>query len=163
MPSKKPRRKPRASSLYPQHHDSVSQLLGEANLRFDFYEVDDSDTWVKEHDTNIMGKFRCYNKNCHSKGWTSKSIAITIRMYPNQRYNAKVYFQRCLQCNWLSKPILDGSYAERIAYRLKKWNGVRVEERESTDRIHRGPHQSHLCEGCKVGHCKLAMERSVSF
>jgi hypothetical protein len=40
----------------------------------------------------------------------------------------------------LSKPILDDSYVERVAYRLKKWCGVELERPE-------------FCEGCKAGHC----------
>lgn len=159
MPPRKAIRKPHAWSVYPELHNSVSQLLAEADLdTFDFHEIDDPDTCVKQYDTNIMGRFRCHNQACASKGWGSKQVAITIRMYNDHTYNARVYFQRCQSCNRSSKPILDGSYAERIAYRIKKWNGVEVEVPVYSHKDDKAPHQSHLCEGCKAGHCKFSVD-----
>jgi hypothetical protein len=63
-----------------------------------------------------------------------------------------VYHQRCQSCSRLSRPFLDGSYSERITYRLKKWSGIEVEQPFYSDES-KGPHQSRLCEGCKAGHC----------
>jgi len=40
-----------------------------------------------------MGRFKCLNEVCPKAGWASKMIAITIRMYPEQQYNARVYHQ----------------------------------------------------------------------
>lgn len=151
-----PPKKVRSWSLYPSLHDGVSNLLEEVDLDYEFYGIDDPATSKIEHDTTIMGKFRCYNKNCPSKGWGSRTIAITIRLYDGQKYNARVYFQRCESCNRLSKPTLDNSYAERIAYRIKRWNSVEVEEPHFSGRMEKGPHQSDLCEGCKAGHCMIS-------
>ena len=54
--------------------------------------------------------------------------------------------------------ILDNEcYAERVTYWLKKWNGIEV-ERPSFSGQSRGPHDSELCEGCKVGHCPNSNE-----
>lgn len=148
MPSKKAVRVPRAWSLYPDFHSRVSQRLKEVDLHFRFYKKDDPQTCVKEWDTNIMGRFACHNQKCSSEGWSSKIIATTIRMYDDNRYNARVYFQRCKSCKRSSKPILDDSYVERVVYWLKKWNGVHVEKPEYTlrEELDRRPHQSDLCE-----------------
>ena len=143
-------------SMYPSLHDTVSDLLHEHNLFFDFHE-DDSDNCVRNYDTNIMGRFTCRNPVCSSGGWKSKQIAITIRMYPGDRYNARVYYQGCRACGRLSKPHLDGSYAERIAYRLKKWSGLQMDAPRYSG-ASKGPHKSHLCEGCKHGHCSASEE-----
>ncbi len=158
----KPRRKPKPKanevdkswSMYPLLHDSVSQLLEAENLSFTFFHRDSDKESIKEYDTNIMGRFKCLNKACPNSAWTSKMIAITIRMYPNQQYNARVYHQRCKDCQHLSQPLPDDSYAERIAYRLKKWSGVEMDLPSYTTGNDGRPHESHLCEGCKHGHCK---------
>lgn len=161
MPSKKSQYEKQAWSLYPELHNTVSHLLEDTTLRFEFYEYDDSNTCVKDYDTNIMGEFICQNEKCSSDGWGSMQIAITIRIYPQRRYNARVYFQRCKECKQLSKPTLDGSYAERIAYRLKRWNGVAVDAPEYSKPTEKKPHRSHLCEGCKDGHCKYGQSGSM--
>ncbi|KAL4917690.1 zinc-binding domain-containing protein [Aspergillus aurantiobrunneus] len=85
-------------------------------------------------------------------GWSSNKIAVTIRMYPRGRYNARVYHQRCKGCNWVFRPQLDDSYAERVTYWLLKWNGVDVQAPSHGGRSN-APHNSVLCEGCKAGHC----------
>lgn len=139
--------------MYPRLHNKVSQLLGKDNLRFEFHDVDDDKGHVETYDTNIMGKFTCNNQNCKTDGWSSKKIAITIRMYSGNRYNARVYSQHCKACNSCSRPSLDEeSYVERVAYRIKKWKGVSV-ARPHYSGDAKGEHESDLCEGCKAGHC----------
>ncbi|EER42313.1 conserved hypothetical protein [Histoplasma capsulatum var. duboisii H88] len=76
-------------SMYPTHHERVSSLLQEDDLYFDFHDVDRAAGCINEYDTNIMGKFICDNKTCGTNGWSSKRIAITIRMYPGEEYNAR--------------------------------------------------------------------------
>lgn len=139
-------------SLYPTLHDDVARLLEEEDLALEFYNIDTDEGGLHMHDSNIMGRFICRNGACKSSGWSSKKIAITIRMYPGQKYNARVYHQRCKNCNCISRPILDESYAERVTYRIKKWNGVEVESPRISG-ASKGPHNSLLCEGCKAGHC----------
>ena len=73
-------------------------------------------------------------------------------MYLGAQYNAKIYHQRCQKCNSLSQPRLDDSYAEKVAYRLKKWCGIETDRQTYSDHS-KGSHQSDLCEGCKEGHC----------
>jgi hypothetical protein len=99
-----------------------------------------------------MGRFPCHNTKCKSKGWFSRKIAVTIRLYPGERYNARVYHQRCIRCNSVSRPVLDETYAERVAYWIKQWNGIWV-EKPPISKASKGPHNSKLCEGCKAGHC----------
>ena len=151
MPSKKSK-SDRRWSMYSVLHDDVSRLLEEDGLHFDFHENDDAGSCIEEYDTNIMGRFICRNRKCDCGGWSSKKVAITIRMYPGARYNARVYNQRCRKCNSLGEPRLDDSYAERVAYRLKKWCGIEM-DRPTYSGQSEGPHQSDLCEGCKNGHC----------
>jgi hypothetical protein len=143
---------PQRWSMHSALHDNVSRLLEEDDLYFDFHETDDNESCIKVYDTNIMGRFICRNRACSSSGWSSKRIAVTIRMYSGARYNARVYNQRCQGCNSLSKPRLDDSYAERVAYRIKKWCGIEM-DRSSYPGHSKSPHQSKLCEGCKDGHC----------
>lgn len=139
-------------SIFPSFHEEVSRLLEEDDVHCEFHELDDSQNCTRSYDTNIMGRFICRNRACGSNGWSSKRIAITIRMYPGATYNARVYHQRCKICNRLSRPILNESYAERVAYRLKRWNGIRVEQPYHVGTSAR-PHNSDLCEGCRDGHC----------
>lgn len=139
-------------SLHPTLHDGVARLLKEDDLHFDFFHVDNDESSTKYRDTNIMGRFICHYGGCNATGWSSRKIATTIRMYPEQKYNARVYHQRCKNCNNIGRPVLDGSYAERVAYWIKKWNGI-VVEKPFTSGESKGPHNSELCEGCKAGHC----------
>ncbi|KAJ5361693.1 hypothetical protein N7541_002537 [Penicillium brevicompactum] len=104
-----------------------------------------------------MGRFSCNNPACRSTGWSSKKIATRIRLYRGSKYNAKIYHQRCKSCNWLSQPQLDDSYAERVVYWLKRWNGLDVEGFQGFDKS-KGPHDSQRCEGCKAGHCSESSE-----
>ncbi|KAL6236741.1 zinc-binding domain-containing protein [Aspergillus navahoensis] len=137
---------------------------------------------VLKYNTNVMGTFPCYNKSCPSQGWASKMVAVTIRMYRrageggnshkhnhdgkgegggggggNQPglYNVRVYYQRCKNCNFLSRPKLDESYAERVAYRLKKWHGIEVEQPVYVKKS-KAPHVKSLCEGCKARVCQYS-------
>jgi len=154
MPSAKSRPIPQWS-MYPGLHEDVLVLLAEAGLHFDFHEADD-ERCIKAYDTNIMGLFTCRNDRCRTNAWTSKRIAIHIRMYRGRKYNARVYNQRCRECNQIGKPRLTDSYAERVAYRLKKWSGLEVETPKFAGKS-KAPHRSELCEGCKAGHCSSAV------
>ncbi|KAH8161072.1 hypothetical protein CIB48_g7174 [Xylaria polymorpha] len=112
------------TSMHPSKHPEVAQLLEEDNLVFTFHNEDTDNGTTKSWDSAVMGRFRCHNPKCKANGWSSKRIAITIRMYRRRRYNAKVYHQHCKSCGFLSKPILDETYAERVAYWLKTWSGI---------------------------------------
>jgi hypothetical protein len=142
-------------SMYPQLHRKVSRLLSKENLRFRFHNADDDSTCIKSYDTKVMGRFVCNNHKCATNGWSSKKITITIRMYNNKRYNARVYNQHCKACNSTSRPFLDEkSYADRVAYRIKKWSGIKLDPPHYSGEF-TGEHERDLCEGCKAGHCDL--------
>ncbi|KAL2785327.1 zinc-binding domain-containing protein [Aspergillus keveii] len=145
-------------SLHPQLHNDVARLLDDEGLQLAFFDADDEGTNIEKRDTSIMGRFICRNSGCHSNGWSSKKITITIRMYPQQRYNARLYHQRCKNCKAVGRLVLDhGCYAERVAYWLKKWNGIEVQRPDYSGQS-RGPHDSELCEGCRAGHCPSSNE-----
>lgn len=141
-------------SLYPRLHEHVASTLEQDHILSKFRPVDDTENFTHSYDTNIMGRFVCHNPACNSDGWSSKKIAITIRMYPETEYNVRVYHQRCKSCNRLSRPILNESYTERVVYRIKKWNGISLRPPFHAKRKTGLPHNSRLCEGCKDGHCK---------
>jgi hypothetical protein len=143
--------------MYPQFHDAVVGMLGVDDMRFMSQDTDTGT--IESYDTNIMGCFDCTKPTCSTKRWSSKKVAITIRMYPGMKYNARVYNQRCKQCKALGVQELDEEcYAERVTYRLKKWLGYRVIRPTYIQGNTKGPHQSALCEGCKAGHCKEGLE-----
>ncbi|KAI0805858.1 zinc-binding domain-containing protein [Xylaria sp. FL0064] len=143
---------PPTSSMHPSKHPEVSQLLEEDSLQFRFHTNDEDEGCTNMRITAVMGRFVCHNPKCTSNGWGSKQIPITIRTYPGQKYNARVYHQRCKSCGSLSKPILDGTYAERVAYWIKKWCGIDLEKPLNSGQS-KAPHKKRFCEGCKVGRC----------
>lgn len=88
---------------------------------------------------------------------SSKIVGIEILKFGGNTYNAIIFNQRCRVCDTLGFFRLhEGSYVERVVYRLKKWAGIKV-EKPLYNGHRRGPeHESRLCEGCKVGKCKYA-------
>jgi hypothetical protein len=139
-------------SMYPSLHEEVSKLLSDDNLSFRFHTNDDDLNSIEDYDTKIKGRFFCRTPACAANGWGSWRIAITIRMYSNQEYNARVYHQRCESCGQLNRPKLDKTYAQRVAYRLKRWSGMQMEPPPYSGEGDL-PHKSELCEGCKQGVC----------
>ena len=138
--------------MYPALHEEVAVLLADDQLNFQFHGKDD-DSCLKHDSTNLTGRFICRKKACASSGWSSGVIPVTIRLYSERSYNARVYFQRCKQCNSLAKPKLDKTYAERVSRRLKIWSGVEVPTVNYQEKQTERPHEEDLCEGCKVGRC----------
>ncbi|CVL07682.1 uncharacterized protein FMAN_14560 [Fusarium mangiferae] len=154
MPGKRGKKSPRSWSLFPDLHDQVADKLEEDQLDYTFFDKDEDLGTIHTYDTNIIGRFICHNNKCPSPGWKSMVVAITIREYSRNRYNVRVYHQRCLKCNHLSKPKLnEETYVDRVTYRIKKWNRVEVEEPEYSKKDTL-PHKRNHCEGCKAGHCK---------
>ncbi|KAI9373340.1 zinc-binding domain-containing protein, partial [Aspergillus egyptiacus] len=146
MPSRK-RKAKKAPSMYPILHDTITALLEQSNpyLKFTFHPTDDDASATHKYNTNITGHFTCHNPHCPNPGWASKVIAVTIRMYPGNRYNARVYHQRCKTCQGVFRPKVDGeTYAERIFYRLQKWCGVEVEKVDYRGARGKKPHQRGL-------------------
>lgn len=91
----------------------------------------------------------------------SSKLTNTRDRYPGAEYNARVYKQRCRRCDALGDLVLEhgGPYADRIAYRIKKWCGVELEPPTYNETEQKGPHERVLCEGCKAGHCSWRAAR----
>ncbi|KAF4443397.1 hypothetical protein F53441_11446 [Fusarium austroafricanum] len=157
-------KKPSPWSMYPNLHDQVADKLEEVQLDYSFFEHDNDHGTIQTYDTNIMGRFTCHNQKCSTKGWSSKVIAVTIRTYSRDRYNVRVYHQRCKRCDRLGRPTIDEkSYIDRVVYRIKKWNGVDVEIPFFSEKKTQ-PHEMDFCEGCKAGHClRGKMNGSVDY
>ena len=157
--SKKSEKKEPLWSMLPERHRDVLLLLKDCGLKFKFHNENDSISCTEDWDTNVMGRFSCRNRDCSSRGWPSKAIAMIIRLYPNARYNARIYHQRCIKCNTPGRlEEVDESYTERVSYWLKRWSGVQVEAPQHSYKKTRAPHRKDLCEGCKAGHCKLGKQ-----
>jgi len=141
-------------SMHPNLHDQVQEKLDEVDLSYDFFNIDEDLSVLHTYDTKIMGSFICENKKCKKQGWDSKMIAITIREYWADRYNARVYHQRCMGCGELGKLVLDEEcYAERVSYRIKYWSDIMVKP-PPFEGTTKQPHEEEWCEGCKHGRCK---------
>ena len=94
---------------------------------------------------NQLGSLETGMRECRRRQRTARWI---------NGYNAIIFNQRCESCNGLGTLTLDkNSYVERVAYRLKKWAGVRMEEQHYAGKVG-SPHKSELCEGCKRGYCQ---------
>lgn len=144
----------RPTCMFPWLHEQVSAAVEDILPSIWFNRAHRDENCNKEYSTNIMGNFQCLNDRCSKDRWTSKTVAILIRGYSNNGYNAVVFNQRCKSCNSLGKLTIDtDSYVERVAYRLKKWAGIAMETRYHNEK-NGPPHERELCEGCKRGYCQ---------
>jgi Zinc-binding domain len=120
----------RVSFMFPSLHQDVMNAVSDDIASTWFHEMDSDRDSNNEYSTHVMGKFKCNNHACSTDGWGSKKVAILIREYPKNGYNAVVFNQRCKACNHLGTLVLDQeSYVDRVTYRLKKWAGVPIEQR----------------------------------
>ncbi|KAH6852782.1 zinc-binding domain-containing protein [Alternaria alternata] len=146
----------RTSFTFPELHQRIAEAVAPA-ITSTWFNSKTKAHLEKEKNTNIIGTFTCVNDRCGKNGWSSGLVAIWIRGYTRNGYNAIVYNQRCNFCDWLGCLEMDEqSYVERIAYRLKAWAGVNDEQANFRSKLLRGPHDSEHCEGCKAGHCGRA-------
>lgn len=139
---------------YPELHEKVARLVGgtEPYILFNYDPDDNSHT--HEGDTNVVGKFKCQNRNFRNE-WSSGKIYTDIFMYPSNSYRAHVYNQRCMRCRKICKPVLDDSYEVRISRRLRIWRGDSVPELPSHEKS-TAPHHIERCEACRIGKCQAA-------
>ncbi|KAI0569326.1 zf-3CxxC domain-containing protein [Pyrenophora tritici-repentis] len=146
----------KTSYMFPSLNQDVVNAVSDLITAPQFH-MDDSDSAANnKYSTHVMGTFKCNNKTCSHHGWGSKKVAILIRGYSKGRYNAVVFNQRCKSCKTLGNLKLDGqSYVDRVAYRLKKWAGIAMEQ-QYVARKKGLQHESTLCEGCNRGICPKA-------
>ena len=148
--------------MFPALHQNVAEAVFPEISSTWFHEDKNDDNCHHEWLTHVMGKFICNKNACETELWVSKMVPIEIRGYAGNGYSAVVYNQRCKNCNCLGNFMLDGgSYIDRVAYRLKKWAGVRMapvyyKPKEGL------PHERDFCEGCKRGKCREG-DRSVIY
>lgn len=140
--------------MFPSLHQDVANAVSDKITSTWFNKRHSDRDANNEYSTHVMGKFKCNNNACSTDGWSSKKVAILIKGYPRNGYNAVVFNQRCKACNCLGTLDLDEkSYVDRVAYRLKKWAGVSMEEPYYASK-EGPPHARDLCEGCKRGVCQ---------
>lgn len=158
--SKKPRPPPKGESrpffMFPSRHKEVAMAVSHSmTCTWVRKRVSDQDA-IQEYESHVMGNFKCPNTACSPSVWNSKMVAIKIRGYSGNGYNAVVFNQRCKKCDRLGILHLDKeSYIERVAYRIQKWAGVPVKPPLYSQK--QGlPHKRELCEGCKRGVCRQA-------
>jgi hypothetical protein len=154
--AKKPRKKtgPKTTYMFSSLHKAVNaEVRGDIGAtRFHDQNTDLNSDNVYE--TRVLARFECINGDCPKSSWISGKVTTRIRGYPGNAYNAVVFSQRCLVCNSLGRMILDtDTYVERVAYRLRKWAGIKMDQRP---RVYRKmpPHKKDLCEGCRAGFCE---------
>ncbi|OAL38358.1 hypothetical protein AYO20_02417 [Fonsecaea nubica] len=152
--SAKPKRKMKTSFMYPALHDKVVKAVSHNVPSTWFCETNSDRDANNEWATHIKGRFRGRKNACCKDGWTSQKVAILIRGYMDNGYNAEVFNQRCRTCNQLGILILDKkSYVERVAYRIQVWAGIEMERPPYVSKPGK-PHETEYCEGCKRGVCR---------
>ncbi|KAL2130338.1 hypothetical protein VTI74DRAFT_6589 [Chaetomium olivicolor] len=142
------------TAIFPSLQEDVVNALSDKSIFPEpwFNHAGGDDEAIEHYSTHVMGRFECRDPKCSKHRWSSRKIGITIRRFPGNGYNAVVYKQRCKLCEKLGVLRLDeNSYVERVAYRLKKWAGIRMDQPEFNGQKHGPPHESHLCEACKRG------------
>jgi hypothetical protein len=143
----------RTSFTFPELHQRIAEAVAPA-ITSTWFNSNTKARPEKEKDTNIIGSFTCVNNRCGKDGWSSGLVAIHIRGYSRNGYNAVVFNQRCKSCGWLGSLKMDEkSYIERVTFRLNTWAGVGTEHTHFSPKMLQGPHESEYCEGCKAGHC----------
>ena len=144
----------RTSFMFPWLHQDVVNAVSKSIESTWFCGRKNDKESNKKYTTHVMGKFRCKNDTCSTKGWASKKVSILIKGYAGNGYNAEVFNQRCKCCNQLGTLTLDEkSYVDRVAYRIQKWAGVPMEQRPYASKSSK-PHEEDFCEGCKRGFCQ---------
>ncbi|EXJ69996.1 uncharacterized protein A1O5_07069 [Cladophialophora psammophila CBS 110553] len=149
----RPKGKTRTSFMFPALHEDVANAVSHSIASTWFCQNNSDEGTNNIYATHVMGRFSCNNNAC-GNGWSSKKVAILIRGYAENGYNAEVFNQRCKTCNKLGALVLDKqSYVDRVAYRIQRWAGVQVERQNYASK--RGmPHKREFCEGCKRGVCR---------
>ncbi|KAK5653471.1 hypothetical protein OQA88_8957 [Cercophora sp. LCS_1] len=148
------------TATYPSLHEDVVNAFDNVPAPAPLFNHDGCNSEViNDYNTSIMGRFACQNPKCSSTGWSSKKIAIQIRGFRDNTYDALVFKQRCRTCQHLgTMRINKNSYIERFAYRPEKWAGVPMEAPEYNAEERGPPHESSLCEGCNAGRCPMLEE-----
>jgi hypothetical protein len=118
---------PTTTATFPSLHPAVAAAPPHGLIRpapWFTYAGNDRDA-MEAYSTTIMGEFECRNPCCPQTVWASKKIGIRIRRFRCGGYDAVVFKQRCRSCEEIGAVRIDeGSYVERVVYRLRRWAGV---------------------------------------
>lgn len=153
MPGRKTKPDKRVARMYPSLHEDVLKALSPSINTLPTFNPTTEQHPTKTWNSHVMGKFRCISTGCSTHSWPSGQVAIVIRKYADNSYNATVYGQRCKECDSLGVLKLDkGIYVTRVAYWLNKWAGVEVEKPPVRGKFTK-PHETEYCEGCKNDVC----------
>ncbi|KAF2827314.1 hypothetical protein CC86DRAFT_348664 [Ophiobolus disseminans] len=149
-----PTQETREFFTFPALHADIAEAVFPDIISTWFRDNDNFDYSNDEWLTHVMGKFTCNNNVCKTQRWASKKVPLEIQGYDGNGYHAVVFNQRCKSCEGLGTFVLDKeSYVERVAYRLKKWAGVRMVPPDYNPK-EGAPHERAFCEGCKRGKCR---------
>lgn len=89
----------RTSFMYPSLHKDVVNAVSHSMTSPWFCQRNSGRDANNEYKTHVMGKFRCMQNTGCTRGWSSKKVAILIKGYAENGYNAVVFNQRCKTCN----------------------------------------------------------------
>ena len=79
------------TGMFPSLHEDVLDAVSD-HITSIWFQAKDNDTMSNNrHPTHIKGSFYCNNKYCSTRSWGSKKVAILIRGYPSNGYNAVVF------------------------------------------------------------------------
>ena len=147
----KPKGETRTSFIFPLLHQNVVNAISHKITSTRFHKKDSNRDFNNKYSTYVMGKFKCNNNACSTGGQGSKKVAILIKEYPRNGYNAIVFNQHCKSCNQLSTLTLDKKlYINQVTYRLKKQAGILIKQQYYASKEGL-PHERDLCKGYKRG------------
>ena len=100
----------RVTFMFPSLHQDVLNAVSDDFISAWFHEQDSDRDSNNEYSTHVMGKFKCNDSTCSTHGWGSKKVAILIKGYPRNGYNAVVFNQRCKACNGLGMLVMERNH-----------------------------------------------------
>lgn len=84
------------SFMFPSLHQKIVKAVSDDKISTWFHRNNSNEGSNNEYSTYVMGRFKCNNNACSTDSWSSKMVAISIRGYSRNRYNAVVFNQRCM-------------------------------------------------------------------
>ncbi|CDW77863.1 UNKNOWN [Stylonychia lemnae] len=126
---------------------------------------------TSKFERGYKSKLKFYCDECY-RNWNSAQGQVTINYYLDRgnqelEYNAETYRQQCSECKQYCEPELYFDEVKRLSewfakdvinilYGIKKTPTTKPKESNMNT-----PHQSELCEACKLGKCKVQKENNL--
>ena len=123
----------RVSSMFPLFHHAVVNAISDELTWTWFHKGDSNDNYNNNYSTHVMASSNAPTIPGSIHSWHCKKMAILIRGYPGNGYNAPVHNQPRRTRNRLGR-ICDNekSYVDRVAYRLDGTAILSLEGRSTT-------------------------------